>query len=182
MDQVQHLRQAYLQTPWRRQLQVIGGFLLVVISVAVIAGLRLSISANTVKVGREIQLMKVNISSVTDIGYIEEAKEEAKDIENIEELQINIANLEAEYAGLTSYEVMFKRAAELGYQPADMGSLVYIKVAGYDAREPIRMAPPPQTYSIPASLLAPEYRQSLIDWLRENVQDQLDKLAQEVQR
>jgi hypothetical protein len=180
MDRVQQLRQAYLQTPWRKQLQVIGGFLLVVIAVAVIAALRLNISANTVKVGREIQLMKVNINSVLDIGYVEEAKEEGKDIESIEELQINIANLETKYAYLTSYEVMQARAKELGYQPADLGNLMYIQVAGYQERAPIRLAPPPQSFTVPASLFAPEYKKSLIDWLKENAKEQFGKLAQEV--
>jgi hypothetical protein len=180
MERVHQIRQAYLQTPWRRQLQVIGGFLLVVIAVAVIAALRLSISTNTVKVGREIQLMKVNIISIYDIGYIEQPQEKVNAIESIEVLQNDIANLEAKLAYLTSSEVLNERAKELGYVPAELGSLTYVEVDGYQEREPVRLAPPPQSFMVPASLLAPEYKQSLIDWLKVNVQKQFGKLSQEV--
>lgn len=161
-------------------MQVIGGFLLVVVAVAVITALRLSISANTVKVGREIQLMKVNITSIYDIGTIEQPEEKANEFESIEVLQIDIANLEAEYAYLTSSEGLQTRANQLGYQPAELPSLTYVVVAGYQEREPVRLAPPPQSFTVPASLLAPEYKQSLIDWLSENVQKQLEKFSQEV--
>ncbi len=59
-----NLVQAYKQAPWRTQIQWIGIFLLVLIGVAVVAGVYLMISGRAAATGRRIQSLEAEISAL----------------------------------------------------------------------------------------------------------------------
>ena len=61
MENFRNLTQAYSQAPWRKQLKFIGLFLLLVVFVALIAGIYLDVTARAATIGREILIMKNEI-------------------------------------------------------------------------------------------------------------------------
>ncbi len=135
-------KQAYRQTPWRAQRQFIGIFSLSLVFLALVAGIYLSVSARTAAIGREILYLQ----------------------EEMEKVDQKIADLESQLAWLTSARVMEERARKLGYQIVPPERLLYITVPGYAGRQTAVKAPPLTTqYSPP--VLAPEYEETLIQWL-----------------
>lgn len=159
MESVQQFRQAYLQAPWRRQLQIALTFLLVLISVAIVAYIYLSVTTRAAAVGREIQYMQVQMA-----GYHWLTEQNVGEMP-IEELKQNIVDLESQLAEMTSYEVMDRRAEELGLVPANPDQIVYVEVPGYQGRQPAVMAPPPEPVIVSAAGISPNFRESLIEWL-----------------
>jgi len=148
MNSVQRFTQAYNQAPWRKQLQLIGLFLLVLIMGALVAGIYLSVTARASTIGRGIQDMR-------------------SDMEKIER---EIEDLETELAFILSNTHMQNRAIELGFRPAEPGEAVYVVVPGYTKPEVVSLAQssgPAIHHSAPA--LPADYTQSLFDWLRERV-------------
>jgi cell division protein FtsL len=132
---------AYKQAPWRVQRQYVGAFLLVVIVLAMIAALYLQVTAGAARAGREIQEMRLEITTI----------------------QRTNADLETQLANLTSTAEMQRRALELGYRPVKPGELDYVAVPGFVAPEPaiLLAAEDVADYS---QTLPPEYTQSLIEW------------------
>jgi len=157
----QQLIHAYKNAPWRVQLQLIGIFSLVVVLVALIAGVYLNVTARAATIGREIQGMEVDIL----------------------ELQRDNADLENQLGLLTSIRTMQQRAEDLGFQSINPAEVVYVTVPGYAGRQPASLAPPPGPVTASDSSLPPEYTQTLFDWLVEstlkNVPDLfLDRLGE----
>jgi cell division protein FtsL len=147
MDNVQRFTHAYSQAPWRKQLQLIGLFMLGVIVVALIAGIYLNVTARTATIGRNIQSLRFDIK----------------------EQELNIADLESQLALITSNREMQARAEELGFTQVDSDEIFFIVVPGYSGRQADRIAsqevrPLPQSRS-----LSLNYTQSLFDWVRERV-------------
>ena len=175
MDSVQQIRQAYLQTPWRRQLQIALTFLLVLISVAIVAYIYLSVTTRAAAVGREIQYMQVQMS-----GYHGLTEQDTGSMP-IEELKQNIANLEAQLGQLTSFNVMDARAQELDLEPASQDQIIYLEVPGYQGQQPAVMAPPPEPVIVSAAGISPNFRESLIDWIEMEIL-QTAKLLKEAQQ
>lgn len=139
--------QAYQQAPWRLQIQRIGGFLVALVAVVIIAGVYLSISAQTATAGLEIQQL--------------ERKRES--------LDRTIADRRAKLAELTSAGVMSVRAAELGFVRPDMSTAIYMVIPGYQGRRPAVIAPPPSSNNLPSPIVKQSYRQSLWEWFFEGV-------------
>ncbi len=135
------LIQAYRQAPWRVQLQWVGVFLLGLILVASVAGIYLNISTRTAEVGRNIQQLE-NLS---------------------DETERNIADLQTQLASLTSAAEMEKRAGELGFQPVQLDTAVYLTVPAYYDRQPAVLAPPPGPSLAAPPILQPNYTESLWD-------------------
>ena len=137
---------AYRQAPWRVQRQWIGAFLLAVIGVAMVAALYLDVTARTAVIGREIQEMRVQITTI----------------------QRENADLETQLADLTSTAAMQRRALESGYRPVQPGELDYVAVPGFVPPEPaILLAADdatPQTQGLPG-----EYTESLLEWFDERI-------------
>jgi cell division protein FtsL len=137
---------AHRQAPWRIQRQWIGAFLLVVIGAAMIAALYLDVTARAALTGRDIQELRVQITTV----------------------QRENADLETKLADLTSTAVMQQRATELGYRPVQPGELDYVAVPGFVKPEPdILLAAEdaaPRVQTLPA-----EYTQSLLEWFSEQI-------------
>jgi cell division protein FtsL len=132
---------AYRQAPWRIQRQWIGAFLLALICAAMIAALYLDVTARTAVEGREIQEMRVLITTV----------------------QRENADLETQLADLTSTEVMQRRAETLGYRPVQPGELDYMAVPGFVTPEPDILLAAEDTVPRRETLPA-EYTQSLLEW------------------
>jgi cell division protein FtsB len=137
---------AYKQAPWRVQRQWVGAFLLALIGLAMVAALYLDVTARTAVAGREIQELRIEITT----------------------LQRANADLETQLANLTSTAVMEQRARELGYRPVKPGELDYLAVPGFVPPEPaILLAAEDVTH--PDRILPPEYTQSLIEWFDERI-------------
>ena len=137
---------AYKQAPWRVQRQYVGAFLLVVIGISMIAALYLQVTARSARAGREIQEMRVEITTI----------------------QRTNADLETQLANLTSTAEMQRRAVEMGYRPVKPGELDYVPVPGFVAPEPaiLLAAEDVIDYSQP---LPSDYTQSLIEWFDNRV-------------
>lgn len=136
---------AYKQAPWRIQRQWIGAFLLIVIGAAMIAALYLDVTARSAVAGREIQELRLEITTI----------------------QRENADLETQLANLTSTAAMQKRAAELGYRPVQPGELDYVAVPGFSKPEPdILLAAEDVT---PQQTLPTEYTQSLLEWFDDQI-------------
>jgi cell division protein FtsL len=137
---------AYRQAPWRVQRQWIGVFLLALICAAMVAALYLDVTARTAVAGREIQELRLQITTV----------------------QRENADLETQLADLTSTEVMQQRAVALGYRPVQPGELDYVAVPGFVKPEPdILLAAEdaaPRLEALPA-----EYTQSLLEWFDDQI-------------
>jgi cell division protein FtsL len=137
---------AYKQAPWRVQRQWIGAFLLTLIGLAMIAALYLDVTARAALAGREIQELRLEITTMQRVN----------------------ADLETELARLTSTSEMQRRALELGYRPVQPGELDYIAVPGFVIPEPaILLAVRDATPHV--QTLPPEYSQSLIEWFDERI-------------
>jgi cell division protein FtsL len=158
MYRVQNITQAYSQAPWRKQLQWIGLFMLISILLAMVAGIYLSVSAQASTAGRAIQIM-----------YAE-----------MEDVRRNIEDMESQIAFLSSNAEMEKRALDLGFAPVSSEDLFYILVPGYSNPDQIKLAGSPGSTFPNAPTVAPEYTQSLVDWLRERVFYPASPLIQEV--
>jgi len=137
---------AYKQAPWRVQRQWVGIFLLVVIGVAMVAALYLDVTARTAVTGREIQEMRVQITTI----------------------QRETADLETQLADLTSTVAMERRALALGYRPVQPGELDYVAVPGFVPPEPEILLAAKDT-SPPAQSLPVEYTQSLLEWFEDRI-------------
>lgn len=143
MERVYSLTQAYSQAPWRKQLQWIGIFLVVLVFFALVAGIYLSVTSRATTVGRQIQGMQADI----------------------DRLEQENADLQSQLAFLTSSSVMAKRAQDLGFGLIQMDEPVYIKVSGYQSRQPVTLAPDRAPIVSAAPMVPPEYTESLFQWL-----------------
>jgi hypothetical protein len=164
MNNFRHLTHAYSQAPWRKQTYLIGVFLLILVSVAIVAGIYLNVTARAAAVGREIQEMQVRVYGYHNL----EGSANETDVP-IEELDQNIANLTSQLAYLTSYSVMQARVKDLGLIPLDASHIDYVEVPGYVERQTTSLAPPPEPVVVNASIIAPEFKESLFEWVTDQV-------------
>ena len=165
METIQQLTHAYEQAPWRKQMYMIGMIMLVLVSVAIVAGIYLNVTARAAAIGRQIQEMQVRV-----YGYHYLTNEAGDGIIPLEELEQRIANLTSQLAYITSYQVMQERVKDLNLEPIDGDHIEYIEVPGYIDRQTTSLAPPPVPIVVNASAIDPEFRESLFDWVVEQVQ------------
>jgi len=147
LDAVNQYVHAYRMAPWRIQRQWIVNFMLSVIGLAMVAALYLDVTARAAIAGRQIQ----SLAELTN------------------EVQQTSADLQTQLAMLTSASVMEERALDLGYRSVDSEELEYLVVPGYVQPKPDILSMIPQPVMSPPSI-APEYNQSLLDWLDEQLQ------------
>ena len=147
MNSVRSLTQAYSQAPWRKQVKWIVFSLLLLVFLALVAGVYLSVTARAATIGREILLMQVDI----------------------DDIELEIADLNNQLAVITSAIEMEKRAKELGFVPIEKDQSFYLVVPGYTPREQARLAPPPSPATPVTSAMPEGYNDSLLDWLRERI-------------
>ena len=143
MDQIESITQAYSQAPWRRQLQLIGIFSLILVFIALVAGIYLSISARAATVGRDVQYMQNRIEILD---------------REIEDLEIQIAYLQSDHE-------MQKRAESLGFREADTDQIEYILVPEFIENDLVLINQPTRKELVQALFIPPEYTESLLVWL-----------------
>ena len=147
LDTVNRFVHAYKVAPWRVQRQWIGGFLLALVSLAMIAALYLDVTARAAIAGREIQDLSAQMMI----------------------MQHESADLLTELGTLTSTSIMEQRARDLGYRPVSPGEIEYLVVPGYTPSEPAILASLPQP-GLSAPTFPPEYTESLLEWLDKQLQ------------
>jgi hypothetical protein len=147
-----HLLHGSAVAPWRAQRQWIGALLLLVTAMGMTAALYLDITSQAAITGRRIQLMRAEIT--------------ANELMN--------ADLESQLAQMTSTASMEARARLLGYEPVDPVDLQYIPVPGYTRPEPALLGGANSLRPSP-STLAPEYTESLFDWLGRRLEASLEQ-------
>ena len=149
MDHLEDLTQSYSQAPWRKQLQVVGLFLLALVLISLVAGIYLSVSARTAAIGRDIQSMQ---------GRIELLDREIEDLHSL--LAATRSSLEME-----------SRAMQLGFQPVQGDQILYLNIPGYIERQPVVLAPAEQRILASAPVLPAQYTESLFTWAKRQITD-----------
>lgn len=135
--------QAYKEAPWRVQVKRIALFLSVMIAVATVAGLYLSITAQTATAGVEARIL-----------------EKKRD-----ELMRQNSDLRTQLGFISSRAEMERKASELGFEPVSPDQLEYMVIEGYPGRDAVQLAAPPSPPKTTRPLLKPDYTQSLGEWL-----------------
>lgn len=143
MERIESFSQAYSQAPWRKQLAFLGLFLLIVVFIALIAGIYLNLSARASKAGRDVQSMQSTVLT----------------------LERSNADLKTRLGQLNSSREMEARARALGFKPVDPETTTYMLIPGYIERQPVRLAPPYQPALHSAAVIPAEYTESLFVWL-----------------
>jgi cell division protein FtsL len=146
MDRVLKINQVYSLTPWRKQLQSIGLFLVTLVVIALIAGVYLNINAKAATIGRQIQNHR----------------------NRIDELENAIANQQSQLAILTSSATMEQRAIEMGFRRAQSDDILYLVIDGYKGRLPAVLASDTKIFapSQTQPRISLDFTQSLLDWIR----------------
>jgi len=140
MKTLSQLFQNYKQAAWRTQIQWIGLFLAILVSVAIVLGFYVNITTRTALAGREIAYAQDDLIT----------------------MQHKISDLEAQIASLTSAENIQERAAAMGFVPATSDEFTYVVVPGYTPKTVINLAPKPVRDLKP--IILPDYTESLFDW------------------
>ncbi len=156
MDRVRNFTQAYLQTPWRKQLQGIGTFLIILVVILLASGIFVSVTARTAALGKAVQRHRLEI----------------------DELEFEIANMETQLALLTSTAVMKQRAIEMGFRMVNPDEVTYILVPGYTGRDYVQFAEPSQPEMVSVPVISSEFTQSWIDWFAQQFRAPLIPLAE----
>jgi cell division protein FtsL len=141
------LIQAYRQTPWRVQLQRLGFIALAILMVLLVAAIYLNISAQAASAGLDFQKLEYER----------------------EDLQREIANLDATLGSISSEQSMMDRAQKMGFKPLTMDKAVYVVVPGFAGRQTITFAPAPSSDMLADPIIKPSYTQSLWEWLFQGV-------------
>jgi cell division protein FtsL len=138
----QKLIQAYQQAPWRTQTQRIAFFLLGLITVALIAGLYLYVSAQTTDAGVKVQKLETTRENI---------------------LRSN-ADLKIRLAKITTIEEMKTRAQKLGFEPVNPDKVTYMVIPGYSGRQIPNLSTTSEIRTLRRPIIKPSYTQSLWEW------------------
>ncbi len=147
MESIHHINHAHSQAPWRIQRQWVSVFLLIVIGFGVIATLYLMVTSQAAIIGREIQDLRLEII----------------------ETEHQNADLQTELAILTSKNEISRRAYALSFRPVKPEELQYLYVPGLVIPNGAILATTPELQPSPPGI-PPQYTQSLLDWLDEQLQ------------
>lgn len=142
------LMQAYKQAPWRKQLQWVGIFLLVVVSIAAIAGLYLFISGRSAETGRRIQKLESELAV----------------------LQRQNNDLQTELGEILSSRALNERIGDLDMRLMTVEEALYLEVPGYIPPTGPSLAPPPRIEEQRTPILLPEFTDTFIDWISDKIQ------------
>lgn len=142
------LMQAYKQAPWRKQLQFVGVFMLIVVGVAAIAGLYLFISGRSAATGRRIQNLESEITAI----------------------QRKNNDLQTELGEILSSRSMKERVDKTGMRPLNVDEALYLEVPGYVPQSGPVLAPPPRVEEERSPILLPEFTNTFLDWITEKLQ------------
>lgn len=143
MDRLEHIAQSYSQAPWRKQLQVIGVLLMLLVFVALISGVYLNVSARAARAGRAIQDMQ----------------------RDIESLGLDIEDKQSQLAMILSSNSMEERARAMGFEVVETDEIVYLSVPGYVERQSVILAPLSERVITRAPVIPQQYTESIFTWL-----------------
>jgi hypothetical protein len=141
------LIQAYSNSPRRQKLQIIGGIFMAIVSAAVMLILYLVISSRVVFAGRQLQQAKTDIDQLVYLSV----------------------NYQDQIDKLSRFELMEERAEELGFRPPYPGEVFYVPVVGLESAEDVVVVFQDDNSSTIINLNLPDYHQSLIDWVGEQL-------------
>lgn len=137
------LAQAFKQAPWRGRVQMIGGFLVALVCVLLVASVYLSISGQAATAGLESYQL---------------------DLERLR-LEREIANTNAQIAFLSSASNMEARALAMGFERIDPFDALYLTIPGFPGKQTMIVTSPPGINNTDPLLVKSIYRESLWDWL-----------------
>lgn len=159
MKRERKITQAYEKTPWRKQFQVIGLYLAVIIFLAIVASVYLNVTARATTYGRKIQEVRI------DTRIVEK---------DIQDLSSNLAKA-------TSIDELLKRGEKLGYKLIDPNAATFLIIPGYLGDQYFKLAPEPQQLEgVNQPQLPYEYTVSLVDWIKDMiVQNDLNSVLEE---
>ena len=147
MNYQQRIIQAYRNTPWRMQLQIIGLVSATIAFIGLIAGVYLNVSARASTIGREVQSIQ--------------ATQQVLERE-IEDSQTKLANM-------TSAETMAQRADEEGFKVISPDQSTYLVVEGYPGKQVALLARPASDRPTLGPQLPGDFTISLFEWIRQVV-------------
>ncbi len=137
--------QAYQQAPWRKQIQWIGTFFVILVALAAVAGVYLSLSGRAASTGRRIQVLEYEV----------------------EVLALEIGDLNTQLAQVSSARSLYERLSNLDMREYDPITALYVEVPGYQPQSAVVLAPPPSMQTGHENpVILPEFTTSLFDWLR----------------
>ena len=149
MNRAQKIIQAYRNTPWRREAQLIGVF------------------AAFCLVGALVLIAYIQVTSLRGTYGLQVREIQATS----QAVEQNIEDQRAQLAQLTSTDHLSERANELGFVPVEPNAADYLVVPGYPDESQARL----DLYSIEdlqtddGVQLPATFTTSLIDWLREEI-------------
>ncbi|MFA9406089.1 MAG: hypothetical protein ACERKX_09770 [Anaerolineales bacterium] len=135
--------QAFKQAPWRTKVSMTGRTVLPLIAMLVVGGMYLAVNSRLAKTGQRVLILQNEIA----------------------ELQRRNAELTATLASLTTPDLMWERALELGFHPATKEEVEYIIIENYIPPETFVAPLPPSSGETHRSGLSPAYTETLGDWL-----------------
>jgi len=131
---------AFKQAPWRSQTQAVAMLSITLLTAAVVGGFYLAVAARAATAGRDLQRLEARKT----------------------ELLQNNDELEAQLANLRSINRLAARAVALGFQPATIDQLEYLRVTSYP--QDVHLKPPPRAAVAPPP---PSTEQALVDWFKQ---------------
>ncbi len=138
---------AYRQAPWRKHIQRLGVYLVILVGLALVAGFYLYVTEKAAAAGVAIQDLE------WEKGRIDR----------------EIATMNTNIAYLTSNKIMKQRAVELGFKSSEPSNAVYIPVMGYQKRGLTDLPTSTAAIGLPNNILQPMYTQSLWDMITNNI-------------
>jgi hypothetical protein len=142
------LIQAYSNSPRRQKLQILGGFFLTLVILAMLLISYLVVSARAVSKGRELQ----------------RAKDE---IDNLVYLNVNYRSKISEFMQFDDLEV---RADELGFRAPYPGEVFYVELAGFDVESGRTVVIGNDTQIAKIDLNLRDYHETLFQWMGRQIQ------------
>ena len=144
----------YQDVPLRFQRQWISSFLAIVMTLSLVAGLYLNVTARAAIAGREIQSLEADI---------------------VVNERVN-ADLQTEIAIQLSNNTLEQRALAAGFIPLQLPDLEYLVVPGYVPSQGVNMITPADNTDVLA--MSPEFSESLLSWIARQVETASAPLAQ----
>jgi hypothetical protein len=95
-------------------------------------------------------------------------------------LEQKIANLKSQLAYLTSYSIMQERVKDMNLTPIAADRIEYLEVPGYVDRQSTSLAPPPVPVVVSASVIDPQFKESLFDWVTEQARKTASLLGEAI--
>jgi len=142
------LIQAYSNSPRRQKLQILGGFFLTLVILAMLLISYLVVSARAVSRGRELQRAK-------------------DDIDNLVYLNVNYRSKISENMQFDDLEV---RADELGFRAPYPGEVFYVELAGFGSESGRAVVIGNDTQIAKIDLNVRDYHETLFQWMGRQIQ------------